>query len=175
VSAARRPRRGPTAGPPTLDAARARAVAFDLLSRKAWTRRDLYRRLRRRGASAEIAAALVQDLEQRGHLDDRAFAASWTEARVRSRALGPRRLSAELVTRGVARPLVEAALRRTFADTDVAGLARVAAGRRWPALSRLAPATAARRLHDFLIRRGFPADVARRLVRQTAGVSPDDE
>ena len=68
---------------PALDARRAQTVALDLLSRKPWTRHDLVARLRRRGAPPDIADAVVADLEARGYVDDRAFAAVWAESRAR--------------------------------------------------------------------------------------------
>ena len=109
-------RRG--AARPVLDPRRARAVALDLLARKAWTRQDLARRLRRRGAPADVAGAVVADMEARGYVDDRAFAAAWAESRARDRGFGRQRLRQELVARGVARPLVEAAIQRAFEETD---------------------------------------------------------
>lgn len=158
-----------------LDARQARAVALDLLSRKAWTRRELRQRLRRRGAPDAVAEAVVADLESRGYLDDRAFARTWAESRARSRSVGSRRLSEELVAKGVARPLVEEAVRAAFAETDEATRARAAAERRLPLLRRVAPELAARRLGAYLLRRGFPGDVVRRTVRETCALAvPDD-
>jgi regulatory protein len=169
----RRPAR--TATPRVLDAGRARAVALDLLSRRAWTRRDLRRRLRRRGAPAGVADAVVADLEDRGYVDDRAFAAAWADSRARGRSLGSRRLRQELLARGVARGLVEDAVRAVSESADEEARASAAAARRWPLVMRGAPATAARRLHTYLLRRGFPADVVRRAVRATTGLAIPDE
>ena len=111
-----------------LDAGRARAVALDLLSRKAWTRRDLVTRLRRRGAPAEVAGAVVADLEARGYVDDRAFATAWAETRARGRGYGSRRLRQELVTRGVARRLGMYLLRRGYPESLVRRVVRDACG-----------------------------------------------
>ena len=58
-------------------------VALDLLSRKAWTRRDLRQRLSRRGAPPEVAETIVADLEARGYLDDRTYAAAVREYSLR--------------------------------------------------------------------------------------------
>jgi regulatory protein len=159
--------------PRVLDAGRARAVALDLLSRRPWTRRELGTRLRRRGAPAEVAETVVADLEARGYVDDRAYAAAWAESRARGRHLGSRRLREELLARGVTRALVDEAVGSTLADEEAR--ARAAADRRLPALSRAAPADAARRLGGYLLRRGFPADVVRRVVRACCGVANAEE
>jgi regulatory protein len=157
-----------------LDRRRAHAAALDLLARKPWTRRDLARRLRRRGAPVDVAEAVVADLEARGYVDDRAFAATWAEGRARDRAVGRERLREELLARGVARPLAEAAIARAFQDTDELTRARVAAARRLTALRRVPPERAARRLHDYLRRRGYPGDVVRQVLRALRADADDN-
>jgi len=107
----------------------------------------------------------VADLEARGYVDDRAFAALWAESRARGRSLGRQRLREELRARGVAHPLVEAAIARAFEDTSELCRAQVAATRRLALLRRRAPDQAARRLHDYLRRRGYPADIVRQVLR----------
>jgi regulatory protein len=112
-----------------------------------------------------VADAVVAELEARGYVDDRAFAAVWAESRARGRSLGRERLREELRARGVARPLVEAAIVRAFEDTDELTRALAAARRRLAGLRRQDPAQAARRLHDYLRRRGYPGDVVRQVLR----------
>jgi regulatory protein len=159
---------------PTLDVSRARAVAFELLSRKAWTRRDLRLRLVRRGAPAAVAEAVVTDLEGRGYVDDRAFARAWAESRGRGRGLGTRRLRAELLAQGVARPLVDEALAAGGVLADEEARARALAVRRLAALGPGAPGVTGRRLWGYLGRRGFPPEVVRRVVRQVSGLEIED-
>ena len=168
-------RTGPATARPPLDARRARAVALDLLARKPWTRRDLAQRLRRRGAPAEVAEAVVSDLEGRGYVDDRAFAVAWADSRARGRSFGRQRLREELRARGVARPLVEAAVERAFQDTSELSRAQVAAVKRLAILRRRAPDQAARRLHDYLRRRGYPGDVVRDVLRALCREAVSDE
>jgi regulatory protein len=172
-----KPRRGATGAGASraLDPARARAVALDLLSRRGWSRRDLARRLRRRGAAADVAEAVVADLEARGYVDDRAFAAAWAESRARGRAVGSRRLRHELRARGIDRPLVADAVRAAFAETDEEARALAAAARRLPALRGGAPEAIARRLAGYLARRGYPADVVARVVWRTCGIAMTED
>jgi regulatory protein len=158
-----------------LDAARARAVALELLARRAWTRRELGARLRRRGAPAEVAEAVVTDLEARRYVDDRAYAATWAASRAGGRAIGSRRLRQELLARGVARPLVDEAVRGAFVDADEEARARAAAERRLPALRGAASGDVARRLAGYLLRRGYPSDVVRRVVRRSCGMALPEE
>jgi regulatory protein len=149
-------------------------AAFDLLARKAWTRRDLAARLRRRGAPPEIAQAVVADLEARGYVDDAAFARWWAEARARGRRIGSRRLGGELRARGIPRALADAAVASAFEAVPEPERALEAARRRLPALRRGAPARLPARLRDYLLRRGYPAATVMAVVTQLLGARADD-
>ena len=150
-----------------LDAKAARLAAGDLLSRRAWTEVELTRRLVRRGAPPEVAAAVVTDLRGRGYVDDTAFARHFVETRA-ARGYGAARLAADLRARGVAQAVVSAALSTLDADAQLER-ARGLAGRRLAALRRVAPERAAGRLRDYLLRRGFSAAVVVRVVRESTG------
>jgi regulatory protein len=141
-------------------------AAADLLARRAWTRADLIARLKRRGAPERVAVDVVDDLAARGHVDDRVFAAQWVETRA-PRGYGAVRLRRELRLRGVAGSLIDAALASLPAACQLEQ-ARASARRRYPALLRVAPARAAARLRDYLMRRGFTAAVVLRVVRELA-------
>jgi regulatory protein len=168
-------RRGPTER--VLDVRAARLVAGDLLARHAWTRADLAARLRRRGAASDVATAVIADLTRRGYLDDAAFAARWVETRA-ARGYGAARLRAELRARGVAPPLIDAALDGLLRD-DTLEAARALARRRLPTLRRGAPARVGPRLYAYLRRRGYPSGLVARVVREVAdapagaGADPD--
>jgi regulatory protein len=150
---------------PTLDEKAARLAAFDLLARKSWSGRELTRRLRRRGAPADVAQAVVADLTGRGYVDDQAFARWWAEARARGRRIGSRRLRQELAAKGIPREMAEAAITAAFEDVAEADRALEAARRRLPALLRDQAARAPARLTDYLLRRGYPTSAVRHAVR----------
>jgi regulatory protein len=150
-------------------------VALELLARKPWTRRDLARRLRRRGAPAEVADALVAELEARGYLDDRAFAMAWAEVRARERGLGRERLRQELVAHGIPAALADAAIAGAFAEVDELTRAHAVAARRLAVLRWAKPDRVAHRLHDYLRRRGYPGDIVRHVVRALCGETLPEE
>ena len=151
-----------------LDQRRARLVAADLLSRRAWTRADLTRRLCRRGAPAEVAAEVVADLVARGHVDDAAFAHQWIATRS-ARGYGAGRLRAELSVRGVENAVIDAAL-AGLDSGEALERARAAAARRLSALGGGDPRRVAGRLRDHLLRRGYPAGLVVRVVREIFGM-----
>jgi regulatory protein len=170
---ARRP--GEPRPQPTLDEKAARLAAFDLLARKSWSGRELTRRLRRRGAPADVAQAVVADLTARAYVDDRAFARWWAEARARGRRVGSRRLRQELLAKGIPRDMADAAIAAAFEEVGEADRALEAARRRLPGLLRgSGGARAAARLADYLLRRGYPASAVRRAVRTLLSDRADD-
>jgi regulatory protein len=173
VTAARR--RAPSAGSPArLDAAGARQVAFELLARKAWSRRDLARRLERRGATAEAAESVVADLASRGYLDDEGFARWWAAARASGRRVGSMRLRQELLARGIAPELARAAVGAAFETASELDRAMEAGRRRLAGLTRQGSGRLPARLGDYLLRRGYPPAVARAVVRALLAVDVDD-
>lgn len=149
-------------------------AAFDLLARKAWSRRELGRRLVRRGASAEIARAVVAELETQGYVNDAAFAQWWAEARARGRQVGSVRLARELRTKGIGGDLAAAAVASAFDEVAERDRAVAAARRRLPALRRGRPDRLAARLRDYLLRRGYPASMTMSVVGELLDVRAAD-
>lgn len=157
-----------------LNASAAKRVAYDLLSRKSWSRRELMTRLRRRGASPDVAKDVVAALEAQGYVDDEAFARQWADGRASRRHLGSLRLRDELQRKGIPRDLADAAIRQAFAEGGEEERALEAARRRLPVLRRRNAERAAPKLRDYLLRRGYPADVVRRVLRHLVNIELDD-
>ena len=170
----RRPARGPRERR-ELDAKATKLAAFDLLSRKAWSARELAGRLRRRGAPADVAQAVVEELASRGYVDDASFARFWAESRARGRRVGSRRLRQELLRKGVPRDVVAAAVAAAFEEAPEALRCLEAGRRRLPALLRRGAERAAPRLRDYLARRGYPPAMVMRTVAALTGARPDGD
>jgi regulatory protein len=147
-------------------------VAFDLLSRNAWSRRDLLRRLERRGAPADVATSVVADLETRGYLDDRSFACWWAQARAKGRRVGSTRLRQELRAKGIPSHLVTAAIAAAFEEVPELDRAMEAGRRRLAALTRASGERVPPRLAGYLLRRGYPPSVVGRVVKTLLAADP---
>jgi regulatory protein len=175
----------------TLDAARRRSLleadadvrvreaALAMLASRARTRRDLGRRLRRKGFAAARVDACLERLEQKGLLDDRAVAEAFVRDRLHHRPRGRNRLASELRAQGVESEVAHAAVERVFEDEDVSDerlakesaeawlerqgagvVAALAAAGRTPERER-----ARRRLLGYLARRGFAGDALQSATR----------
>jgi regulatory protein len=158
-----------------MDAKAAKLAAFDLLARKAWSARDLTRRLRRRGAPDDVAQAVVAELSSRGYVDDASFARFWAESRARGRRVGSRRLRQELLQKGISRDVVAAAVSAAFEEAPETLRCLEAGRRRLPALLRGDVGRVAPRLRDYLARRGYPPAVVIRTVAALTGARPDGD
>ncbi len=144
-----------------VDRAYARALRY--LRDRLRSRHELKQRLRRYGYDGAVAAATLELLTTRGLVDDRAFAGAWVRDRVRLKPKGRRALRAELAAKGVAPEDVEAALSEN-ADEGEEALAKRALAPRLEALRDKGERKGRAAAMSFLARRGFNAELARRLA-----------
>jgi regulatory protein len=164
------------------------AVVLDAAARFLETRSRSVAEVRRRLTTAGYKASLIDsalaDLTRQGYLDDESFARAWVASRDRARPRGERALRAELLLKGVERPVVEAALAERGGDeaTDEAGDGRSAdevAARRLiekhrRALEReLDPRRRRQKAYALLARNGFDPEVCRR-VAASVDADPGD-
>ncbi|MEJ2539602.1 MAG: regulatory protein RecX [Gemmatimonadota bacterium] len=98
---------------------RIREAALNLLSHRARSRRELEDRLRRKDFPPALVQPILDDFEDRGWIDDAAFARSWIRDRLRLRPRGRRALLSELRRKGVSATVANAALEEAFGDPGV--------------------------------------------------------
>ncbi|WP_240746667.1 regulatory protein RecX [Cryptosporangium phraense] len=160
---------GPDANPEQL----ARTICLRLLTTRPRTRSELATALAKRNIPAEAADAVLDRFGEVGLIDDAAFARAWVETRQRGRGLGRSALAGELRKKGVDREIVQEALDQIDPSDDLDAARRLvekklAATRGQPADKR------ARRLVGMLARRGHPAGVAYRVVREALAAEGSD-
>jgi regulatory protein len=136
------------------DAASAWQRAVRLLAAHDRSTHEINTRLDAAGGAPEVIAATINRLLELHYLDDERFARTTAEA-VARRGHGSERVRAALAAKGVAEPLVGAAIATVFADEPA--LARQVLVRRFPTTPHgtREHAKAAR----FLLQRGFPESV----------------
>lgn len=89
-----------------------RERALDLLSRREHSEGELSRKLLEKGGESSEIAALLNELKERGYLDDRRFAENFLRYR-ESKSWGRDRFRQELTLRGVSKEIAEEALRQS--------------------------------------------------------------
>lgn len=146
--------------------ARARDVCLRLLTLAPRTRSQLASALRKRGIPDGVANEVLGRFEDVGLIDDAAFARAWVESRHYSRGLAGRALIAELKQRGVAVEEIRAAIDEQLGPEAEVSAARRLVDRKLGTTRGLPPEQRSRRLAGMLARKGYPASLAFRVIRE---------
>ena len=152
----------------------ARLICLRQLTAAPRTRAQLAETLRRRGVPEEAAEAVLGRFTEVGLIDDAMFASAWVESRHHGRGLGRRALAAELNQRGVDRDDIQAAVAKLSPETELA-TARALVERRLASTASLPAQVRLRRLVGMLARKGYPAGLAYRVVREALDQDRQDQ
>jgi regulatory protein len=163
---------GPDADPESV----ARKILLDQLTGRARSRKELSDKLASKHVPTEIATRLLDRFEEVGLVDDAAFARSWVQSRQPGKGLARRALAQELRRKGVDDEVARVALDEVDPDDEVEA-ARTLVRRKLRTVARLDREVAVRRLTGMLARKGYPAGICFRVVREelaTLGHDTDD-
>ncbi|MET0801977.1 MAG: regulatory protein RecX [Actinomycetota bacterium] len=119
--------------------------------------------------SDEVSDVLAR-LERVGLIDDGAFARQMVDYQFGSRRAGRRAVTSALLAKGIPPEIVAAVI--DDAPDDEGERALALAESRASHMASLEPRTAFNRLVSFLVRRGYPGDVAREAARRALAVDP---
>ena len=141
--------------------------ALNMLAFRARSASELARLLVRKGAERADVDRAIARLHVQGLLDDASFAQAFTRAKVQGANMSRRRVQQELVHKGVARDIAEAAISAVFEaeGIDQRELVQAAALKKAASLARLDPVVRRRRLYAFLARRGYDVDDIRHAMQ----------
>lgn len=114
---------------------------------------EVRRRLEKAGCTDEMAERMIERLRRSGYLDDDRLARDWVESRSRSKRFGRARLRSELLRKGVAPEVADAALGQLAEGDELANLEALA--RQRLGSGNLSDPAVRRRLAGFLQRRGY--------------------
>lgn len=141
----------------------AKAICLRLLAGAARPRAGLAAALARKGIPADVATRVLDRLTEVGLIDDAAYAQSFVAGRHRHGALGAVALREELRRKGVDAGTATLAVAVIDREAELER-ARALLDRRVDSAMANGPDVARRRLLGLLARRGYPADVAERVV-----------
>lgn len=159
-------------GQPADPRQQARAICLRLLAARPRTRAELAAALARRGIPEPDAAAVLERYSEVGMIDDETFARAWVTSRHEGRGLARGALARELRQRGVDSSTISTALTEVDRETEDA-TARSLVERRLRSMAGVAPEVAFRRLVAMLARKGYPAGLSVRAVRDALSHTPD--
>lgn len=145
--------------------ARARQICLQQLTLAPKTRAQLEDALRKRGIPGEVADAVLDRFTEAGLIDDAAFARAWVESRHYGKGLAGRALSAELRRRGVDDEEIREAVAALAPDTE-AETARRLVQHKLAGIRGQPVQVRTRKLAGMLARKGYPAGLAFRVIRE---------
>ena len=140
--------------PDFLDKNELRRAMVDLLSRRDYSRLELFRKLKARCEDVDVLEQLLDDFQQRNWQSDQRFAESFINSRYQ-RGLGPLRLKQELREKGIASDIIQLTLESL--EVDWYQLAFDVAQKKMNSLKESDP-NKKQKLFRFLAYRGFNSD-----------------
>ena len=132
---------------------------LSLLTRGAWTEKQILEKLKIRGAEEDQAKSLIRKYRDAGYLDDGSYALLFAGTH---QEWGCRRLRDELRRRGVNESCLSAALEEVDEEERAASLAA-----EWHEQG-----IDGRKIEGRLLRRGFPPSLFRKILRETCDGEP---
>lgn len=133
---------------------RAKCCALELLSSRGYSKCQMIDQLEQKGFGARAIDATLEDLEQLGYIKDEEFAKKWVVRRQRSKPKGKRVLAHELADQRIDKTTVDRVI-AGIDDVEEANTALQLAQKQAKRYASLPLQVAKRRLHGFLLRRGF--------------------
>lgn len=140
------------------------AYAYKLLSRRAYTRLGMARKLFSRGEPENVETVLDR-LTESGYLDDRVFAQNYVQSRVANHPSGRRLLEMKLRAKGIPTTAIREVLDEIKPEVEEAA-AQNLAKKKAAVLKNLEPIARKRRIFQFLINRGFSPSIAKKYAEE---------
>jgi regulatory protein len=150
--------------------------ALNLLSYKPRSLAEMRARLMEKDWAEEaVVDQVIARLEELGYLNDEEFAANFTSSRLTAKPIGRSRLRRDLQRKKLPSETVENALDEAYEQQSEEELIDRAISKRMRLKGAPATREEAKRLFDYLIRRGFSYDLVIRKVREAGkGVEAED-
>ncbi|MDP2690465.1 MAG: regulatory protein RecX [Deltaproteobacteria bacterium] len=145
-------------------------AALRLLSYRPRSERELGERLAEKGFSEEETASALGYLTGAGYIDDKRFAVSLAESRVRNKGWGPAKIAADLAKKGISRETIKTALADIAPAEEDAARAALA---KWARKNEAAAPIAGKvfeRAFRHLKARGFGPAVIMKVLGSTGAV-----
>ncbi len=144
---------------------RAKNYAFDLLLSQSYGKEQMIEQLGQKGFGQRAIDTTLEDLEHLGYIKDEKFAKNWVSRRQRSKPRSKKMLQRELTNKGIDKTTVDRVL-EDIDNEEEANLTLQLAQKQVKHYKSLPQHVAKRRLHGFLLRRGFDYETIQRAIDQ---------
>lgn len=143
-----------------------RAAALALLTRRAYTAKELKTRLQKKGFPPEEIGGVISEFREKRYLDDYAYALVLAQDGLKRKGWARRRADLALKEKGVGPAEREQVLNLVYSPTDEVKLARDLMRKKWRRGLPPDPLKARRQAAGYLARRGFSAETIAQVLRK---------
>ncbi len=143
--------------------------AMRLLQGRLHSRAELFKKLMRQESGETVVNGVLDDLTRLGYVNDAEFARNKALSAARYKQHGRQRAMLELLKSGITDDVARRALDEVYNAADSTETARQLVQKKAPALRKLDPAVARRRLVGMLQRRGFEYEAIKSIVDEVLG------
>jgi len=137
-----------------------------ILSRRAYSRYEISKKLNRKGYSKNIIADLIFWLENNNYINDELFAEMWAQFRLQNKPIGRYKLNQELRIKGIKQDIIQKAIDKTYKEIDELTLARNLIKEKLVSSEikniRINP----KKIYNFLLRRGFSIEISKNIYNE---------
>lgn len=125
-----------------------------LLKFRLRSEKEIYERLKKKRFEEEIIRETVSFLRDKGFIDDRLFAKTWIECRIK-KPLGLRKIRQELNLKGIDKEIINSQISEINKNYSEQDSVKKIVQERFNRLKGIEPRSAKRRVYAYLLRRGF--------------------
>ena len=140
--------------------------ALRLLTARAYTSKDLRRKLDQKGFESSEAISTIERLESNGLLNDERFAEEFARQRLVNQGASKRRVEQLLARKGIAREVASSATSKVVEEeeVDTVGAMERIGRKKLLSLGDLEPRVKRQRLFGFLARKGYNLDEIEQVI-----------
>lgn len=140
--------------------------AFRYLANRSHSEKELKLKLKNKGFAENLIDEVLEELKAAKFIDDEQFALSFSRSRINSKQMGARLLRQELWQKGIEKEIVDKTVKLIYQDFPEEKLAASLVEKRKTKYKNLDAFEQKKKLHDFLIRRGFNWEIVQKMLEK---------
>ncbi len=138
---------------------KAREYLIGLLSRRDHASFELQQKASKKDFAPEIIQHIIEELEQKGYINNRAFALKYVHDKFEFNKWGSNKIRAELLRKKIPKADIEHAINKYFNTEKIGDTLRALTLKKKAHLLRTSPEKRRKKLFDFLMRKGYDSNI----------------